>query len=102
MVLCDQPIIEKWSPDFSTSGVPDPHWTRLRHGQTVLCNSLEWIEWSGNPVQVELCDACGTVGCASGGYVHVSAFGNVVLWTMPNDVTATDVGEGRFFSGDCR
>ena len=95
MVICDQPIVEKWSPDFSSSGVPDPAWTRVKYGQTVLCNSLEWTQWNTNPVQVELCDACGTVGCASGGYVDISALGNLVLWTMPSHVTATDFAEGR-------
>lgn len=97
MLLSNQTIIEKWRPDFSASGVADPIWTRLRYGKTILCNSLEWAEWSSNPVQVELCDVCGTAGCASGGYVHVSALGDTVLWTMPNWVTETDVGEGRLF-----
>jgi hypothetical protein len=97
MVLCDQPIVEKWFPDFSTSGLPDPAWTRVKYGRVVLCNSLEWTEWSGNPVQVELCDACGTVGCGSGGYVHVSAFGDVILWTVPDDSTAPDAMKGRVF-----
>lgn len=36
-----------------------------------------------NPVQVQICDACGTPGCGSGGYVHVSALNDVVLWTLP-------------------
>ena len=36
-----------------------------------------------NPVQVHICDACGTVGCASGGYIHLSAIGDYIFWTMP-------------------
>jgi hypothetical protein len=36
-----------------------------------------------NPVQVQICDACGTPGCVSGGYVHVSALNDLVLWTLP-------------------
>lgn len=55
----------------------------MKHGEVVLCNSLEWTEWKFNPVQVELCDACGTTSCASGGYVHISVIQDFVLWTMP-------------------
>jgi len=97
MLLCDQPTIEKWSPDFSTSEQPNPIWTRVKHEQTVLCNSLEWTEWSANPVQVEICDACGTVGCASDGYVHVSTFGDLILWTIPTHSTVHDVEETGLF-----
>jgi hypothetical protein len=97
MLLCDQPSIEKWSPDFTTSGLSSPVWTRVKYEQTVLCNSLEWTEWGANPVQVEICDACGTVGCASGGYVHVSALGDLVLWTIPNHVAPDDAEVTRLF-----
>jgi hypothetical protein len=93
MLLCDRTSIEKWSPDFSTSELSNPVWTRVKYVQTVLCNSPEWTPWSANPVQVEICDACGSVGCASGGYVHVSALGDVVLWTLPGHLTAIDAEE---------
>ena len=93
MLFCDQPSFEKWSPDFSTSGLSNPIWTRVRCVQAELCNSLEWTEWSTNPVQVEICEACGTVGCASGGYVNVSSLRDVVLWTRPYPVKT----ETQFF-----
>jgi hypothetical protein len=97
MLVCDQPIVEKWTPNFSSSGLPNPVWTRLKFAQTVLCNSLEWTEWATDPVQVEICDACGTVGCASGGYVRISALGQVVLWTMPTiTASAGEVGETHY------
>jgi hypothetical protein len=83
MLFCDQPNLEKWSPNFSTSGQSSPVWTRVRYGRAELCNSLEWTDWTANPVQVQICDACGTPGCASGGYVHVSALTDLVLWTLP-------------------
>lgn len=83
MIICDRPVIETWSPNFSDSDVAAPVWTRIKFGQAVLCNALEWTEWNVNPVQVELCDYCGTVGCASGGYVNVSILGDLILWTMP-------------------
>lgn len=53
--------------------------------------TLEWTEWNRNPVQVQICDACGTYGCASGGYVHVSAVQDTVLWTVPQNPQTTDV-----------
>ncbi len=97
MVVCDEPLIERWSPDFSSSGQSHPNWTRIRHQQTVLCNSLEWTDWLVNPVQVELCDVCGTVGCASGGYVHISVFDDFVLWTAPEDATQSDEVRDELF-----
>lgn len=97
MLLCDLPTIETWSPDFSTSGLHNPVWTRVRYERTILCNSLEWTEWRDDPVQVEICDACGTVHCASGGYVHVTILGDVVLWTMPRHATTIAEWEGRVF-----
>jgi hypothetical protein len=83
MTICTDIELQKWSPDFSSSGQANPLWTRLKFRGTELCNSIEWAEWQSNPVQVQLCDACGTIGCASGGYIHVSTFGSLVLWTGP-------------------
>ena len=83
MVLGDDAALEQWRPNFSSSGQANPAWTRVTWSKVVLCNSLEWVQWLENPVQVELCDACGTAGCASGSYVHVSRLGAHVLWTPP-------------------
>jgi hypothetical protein len=83
MLLCEKPILEKWSPDFSSSGLSSPVWTRVKYGRIELCNSLEWTDWTPNPVQVQICDACGSPGCASGGYVHISVLKELVLWTAP-------------------
>ena len=92
MLYCDQPCLEVWSPDFSSSGLSSPVWTRARCGGAELCNSLEWTEWNTNPVQVQICDACGTAGCASGGYVDITVLKDFVLWTVPR------IGkDGRFF-----
>ncbi len=96
MFFCDNPTLEIWNPDFSTSGLPSPTWTRVKYGGVELCNSLEWTHWATNPVQVQICDVCGTAGCASGGYVHVSALGEIVLWTMPRR-EMSDAIEGKLF-----
>jgi len=83
VLFCHLPTLEKWSPDFSSSGLANPIWTRVFSGKMELSNSLEWTEWTQNPVQVQICDACGTVGCAAGGYIHLSAIEEYVLWTIP-------------------
>ena len=96
MLLCDHPTLDVWTPDFSTSGLANPTWTRAKCGDLELCNSLEWTGWATNPVQVQICDACGTAGCASGGYVHISTLKDAVLWTMPRRETS-DTPEGKLF-----
>lgn len=58
-----------------------PTWSRLLVNGHELCNALEAVDWSANPVQVQLCDACGHPGCASGGYADLSRLGEQVLWT---------------------
>ena len=97
MLFCPAPELESWSPDFSSSECPNPTWMRLRKGRTELCNSLEWTDWSTNPVQVQLCDACGCVGCAAGGYVHVSTLHGFVIWTMPQLPDQVELAEARCF-----
>jgi hypothetical protein len=83
MFVCRDPRLEKWKPDFSSSEQADPDWARVVCDETELTNSLDWLEWDENPVQVQVCDACGHIGCASGGYVHVSRLADLVLWTAP-------------------
>lgn len=97
MLFCKRPNLETWSPNFSSSGLLNPTWTRVRCDGAELCNSLEFAEWRNNPVQVQICDACGTVGCASGGYIHLSAIDDVVFWTMPQLDKVDDETEARFF-----
>jgi hypothetical protein len=83
MFVCDQPQTEVWQPNFANSGQSSPVWTRVMCHGLQIANSLEWAEWTDNPVQVILCDACGHDGCASGGYVHVSRLDRYVLWSAP-------------------
>jgi hypothetical protein len=83
MLFCRDPELIRWSPDFSSSGQPSPHWTKLVSDGVELCNSLEWTYWRQNPVQVRLCEQCGREGCEMGGYVHVSRLGRHLLWTRP-------------------
>jgi len=97
MLFCDRLAFEKWSPDFSSSEQASPIWTRALSGNTELCNSLEYADWNQKPVQVQVCDACGTVGCASGGYVHISTIEDWVFWTIPQTCSAGEEVRERFF-----
>ncbi|MDA0185649.1 hypothetical protein OJ997_35415 [Solirubrobacter phytolaccae] len=83
MLLCDAPELVRWRPDFSSSGQPEPEWTRVRCAGEEVANALEWIEWDERPVQVVLCEQCGVTGCAVGGRAHVTRLGEYVLWTVP-------------------
>lgn len=82
MLLCEKPEFKEWRPDFSSGTGRDPFWTRLSCNGYELCNSVEFVEWDeSNPIQVKVCEACGSTGCASGGYVDITRFGNLVFWT---------------------
>ncbi len=83
MVFCSSPQIQTWTPSFRDSGLANPIWHRLRLDGVDLCNSLESVDWRASPTQVELCDHCGSPGCASGGYVQVSRIGDLILWPDP-------------------
>ena len=96
MTTCTAFSLEKWTPDFTSSGGGSPLWIRLRCGPLELCNSLEWVEWSVNPVQVQICDACGAIDCASGGYVHLSRLRDLVLWTAPQAEPMDDWAKGQY------
>lgn len=96
MIICSETSMEKWSPNFSSSGQVSPVWTRLRFQNTELCNTLEWVDWLENPVQVQICDACGTINCASGGYIHISRLLELVLWTTPQIDVADEWARCRY------
>jgi hypothetical protein len=83
MIIIDAAEIEHWTPDFSSSEQQNPDWVRLRFRDQLLCNSMSWVDWSTNPVQVEICEQCGVIHCASGGYVQISRLGDLIVWTRP-------------------
>jgi hypothetical protein len=95
MVLCTDPNIETWTPNFTESGLANPTRERLTFRGKVLCNSLGSVDWLETPTQVEICDHCGTPGCASGGYVHVSRVGDLILWTSPQISDEDDFARGQ-------
>jgi len=96
VLVCSQPQTQPWSPDFSASGLRPPSWTRLRVDGQELCNALEDVVWSPNPVQVQLCEVCGTPGCNSGGYADLSRLGGQVLWTATEVDSHDEWRAGRY------
>ena len=96
MKVCSDPTLTHWTPDFSSSGQASPDWTKVSCAGVEVCNSLEWVDWSQNPVQVRLCDACGSPGCDLGGYIHISRLGDFVLWTTPQIDAIDEFGTPRY------
>lgn len=83
MIIVAAACLEHWTPDFSSSGQPNPDWIRLQFRNVVVCNSIEWAGWNENPIQVEICEQCGIVQCASDGYIHATRMDEFIFWTKP-------------------
>lgn len=50
-----------------------------------LANMLRNIDWSEDPVQLVVCDSCGTIGCASGNYVALRRLDDFVVMAPPEE-----------------
>lgn len=90
-------LVDGWKADMTSSDGGTPRATRLRLERPgllkrpiVLINMIEWVEWNENPVQVIICDQCGTVGCAIGGYATVATTPTGVLFAPPNPIDYLD------------
>ncbi|MCG8454829.1 MAG: hypothetical protein MI919_01000 [Holophagales bacterium] len=84
MLICNDLELSPWTPDFSSSGQSNPRWTRASCRGLQLANSVEGVDWSTNPVQVVLCEACGYPDCGPANYVHVPRLDDLVLWSVPH------------------
>lgn len=51
--------------------------------EKVLCNDLDFVDWSENPVQLMRCEKCGEYGCADPALVEISRLGDNILWSPP-------------------
>jgi hypothetical protein len=78
---------------FGSSGQGVHEDLALRAGDQELVNMLRLVDWSEDPVQVTVCDACGTVGCASGDYVAVRRLGDHVAMAPPTNAYVGGAGE---------
>jgi hypothetical protein len=80
---------------FASSGQGAHEDLILQADDQELVNMLRLVDWSEDPVQVVVCDACGTVGCASGNYIAVRRLANYVAFAPPTRAYehATDEAE---------
>jgi hypothetical protein len=70
------PQIRQVNLDFT----PQPfRASQLMSDGTVLVNAIELVDWEAAATQVLICEACGTVGCNSGGWVSLRSAGPVIL-----------------------
>jgi hypothetical protein len=79
MWIVSKLIIRSRSYSFASSGQPPHDDLALIADEQELVNMLRLVEWGEDPVQVAVCDACGTVGCASGNYVAVRRLDDFVV-----------------------
>ena len=67
--------------DFSSAGCGPCHTTALVSDDVTLVNAMTLIELEEDGcVQVIVCEACGVVGCETGGWVQPRRFGDAVVW----------------------
>lgn len=65
--------------DFSSSGGRIREVGQLFAGPTQIANAVEFTGWQDEHTQLVVCEHCGTVHCASGGWVSILDGGNVVV-----------------------
>ncbi len=79
MWIVSKLIIRSRTYSFSSSGQPPHDDLALIADEQELVNMLRVVDWGEDPVQVVVCDACGTVGCASGNYVAIRRLDDFVV-----------------------
>jgi hypothetical protein len=75
----DHPTIEHTVLDFTHSGQARMPASRLVQDGRVIFNAIELIDWQPDTFQAILCEACGTPGCASDGWVSLRFSAGFVL-----------------------
>ena len=75
----NNPTIERAVLDFSSSGQQALSVSRLTQDSQIIFNAIELIDWAPSVFQAIVCEACGTPGCASGGWVTLRRSGELVL-----------------------
>jgi hypothetical protein len=107
MIVCETPVFSSWRPNFESSGLASPSWTRMVVGGVELVNSVEWIDWHDDDepgVQVLICEACGTVRCKGGDWVRIVRLGSSLLWVPawiedPDDWRANEYRSPGYLRG---
>ena len=66
--------------DFGSSSGGHIRTQAIYAGDTCLVNAISFAELGNDPTQLMVCEACGTVQCQSGGWVHIRRIGNSVAF----------------------
>lgn len=66
--------------DFSSSGQGRLSATAIDADGVRLVNAVEFVDVDSAATQVEICDSCGSSGCAPGGWVAFRRIGARVIW----------------------
>ena len=65
--------------DFSSSFGSHFQATQLNADSERLANAIELVDWSDDPIQVDVCEECGITQCKPGGWVTFRRCGQYVL-----------------------
>ncbi len=82
MIYCDSPTTEVWSP-APQEVLPRPTWTKLLFGGRTLCNSLEAVRWSVQPVELLVCEGCWSAGCRMANLARMVCLGEHLILLPP-------------------
>jgi len=88
--------------DFTSSGGGRPRSRSVFSGGVQLVNAGDFADLSSDPTQVHVCEQCGVVGCADGGYVRLRRIDDVCIW-LPDfsAMLAPDWESGYFTPPAC-
>ena len=66
--------------DFTSSSGGRPRTKAIFTGDTCLANALSFIGLGDDPTQLIVCEACGTVQCEPGGWIHLRRIADSVVF----------------------
>lgn len=65
--------------DFSLSGQGTVEVTSIYADDENLANAIELMDFDDDPIQFQVCDHCGCLGCASGGWLSIRKLGKLIF-----------------------
>jgi hypothetical protein len=74
--------------DFSSAGLANHRTTSVLADGTEIINALDLVEATEDPIQVIICDACGTPGCGGGNRIVVRRFADGIVLLPAFDAMA--------------
>jgi hypothetical protein len=66
--------------DFTSSTGERPRSCSVFTGDVQLVNAADFADLTSDPTQVHVCEHCGVVGCADGGYVRFRRVSDFCIW----------------------